>query len=334
MPQILMLSTHRHNAVNLVSAGDDQLAICNPLIYLEAVVAGSLIGHTSEWVQLSGTPTVTLISTSAYQAYYDVVGLPGSDKVFRFYVDRNTPFEQYKDIVVRTTPFSKASQIEYSAAYTGLAAPVEALPSAAREVWGSNDIPAIPFTGVGVYSPDPLIFNWPLPEAFYTNASSNDTLVQSEFQGYQLQIFDGTTWQTVATYGVNDLRETALTPGDRFRLGVLYRTDREQIQVTYTPWRDAQASIIAGVERVGQTEYSQATVSATIARTVFKLDLRELTDDAVQIEYSQGSLNSTVVRTVYIIESRTYDETATQIEVASLHTKFSVTRVTGGAIGG
>lgn len=67
-------------------------------------------GHTFEWVQMTGIPTVTLMpGGNPLQAYYEVGANVGTDKLFRFYVDRNTQIEQYTDTLIRTTPFSTVS---------------------------------------------------------------------------------------------------------------------------------------------------------------------------------------------------------------------------------
>lgn len=72
MAQILWLSVYRNGYNNLlVSAGDDQTVVCAPLVYLEATVNDSLNNSTTERVQLSGIPSVTLIIVSPTQAYYE-----------------------------------------------------------------------------------------------------------------------------------------------------------------------------------------------------------------------------------------------------------------------
>lgn len=109
MSQILRVSTSRSVIPNLIlTAGDPQTSICAPIVYLEATISPDGIGHPTEWVQLDGTPIVELFTDSPTQAHYLVnPTAPGTDKTFRFYMDRNTPLESYADVTVYTTPSSQ-----------------------------------------------------------------------------------------------------------------------------------------------------------------------------------------------------------------------------------
>lgn len=89
--------------VELVTAGEDQLHICTPTIYLEGIVSGDLLGHTIEWEQIGGT-LVTLINPNTLTPHFDFVD--NTNKEFRLYIDRGTPYEQYDDVTILKTPTS------------------------------------------------------------------------------------------------------------------------------------------------------------------------------------------------------------------------------------
>jgi len=100
--QVTFSTRHRQfKQITLRTAGEDQTHICSPTIYLEAEVDGDLSGHFVEWEQISGT-TVTLQLSNTLTPFFDAVD--GTDKVFRCYVDRGTPYEQYDDVTIWKTP--------------------------------------------------------------------------------------------------------------------------------------------------------------------------------------------------------------------------------------
>ena len=69
--------------VVLVTAGDDQIHICTPIIYLQAIVTGDMSGHTLEWEQIEGT-AVTLINDNTLTPEF--VAVDNTDKIFRLWI--------------------------------------------------------------------------------------------------------------------------------------------------------------------------------------------------------------------------------------------------------
>ena len=118
MGQILNISVKKLlPKVTLLSAGETQQVICTPMVYLSATIEGDLTRHTTEWEQLTGTPLVTITPVDATNAYYDIMGPAGSDKVFRFWIDKGRSYAQYSDVTIRTTPTDEiANQINATAA--------------------------------------------------------------------------------------------------------------------------------------------------------------------------------------------------------------------------
>lgn len=86
-------------------AGNEQFATCATEVTLTAAVTGMLNGHTVWWEQVSGnTQIVFLTPQNQLTVTYTVVGGGSSDRVFRFYIDKNTPLEQTDDVTVWGTP--------------------------------------------------------------------------------------------------------------------------------------------------------------------------------------------------------------------------------------
>lgn len=93
--------------VTLITAGDDQQIACESVVILTAVVdiPGNLPGHSLEWEQTAGN-AVALSCTDCLSTTYSTADQ--TDKVFRFWLDRNKPYEQYDDVSVTHTPSSVA----------------------------------------------------------------------------------------------------------------------------------------------------------------------------------------------------------------------------------
>lgn len=119
--QISLQSTSRSRGViNSFTAGADQFATCAPEIILTAAVDGNLGGHTIRWEQLSGdTQIVWLTPVNQLEVVFAVVGGGSSDRVFRFYIDKGTPLEQYDDVVTWGTP-TETEPLSYSALVNSL----------------------------------------------------------------------------------------------------------------------------------------------------------------------------------------------------------------------
>lgn len=102
--------------VVLLTAGDVLNVACGTTVTLTGVVdkPENLPGHTIEWVQLDGVP-VTLSDPNSLITSYAFT--ERSDKLFRLFIDRGTPEEQFKDVFVFHTPTSVANLKLPNAAY-------------------------------------------------------------------------------------------------------------------------------------------------------------------------------------------------------------------------
>jgi hypothetical protein len=89
--------------VTLISAGDDQLIFCGDTVYLEARVddPSKLEGHSLLWEQLEGAPVPL---ATPYQIATTYPFVETTDKVFRFWINKGTLVEQYRDVNIFHTP--------------------------------------------------------------------------------------------------------------------------------------------------------------------------------------------------------------------------------------
>lgn len=117
--QVTFSTRHRQfKQVKLISAGDDQLHICSVYIYLEAIVEGDISGHTIEWEQLEGT-VVNLLQANTLTPFFEAVD--STDKKFRIWIDKGTPYEQYADVYIWKTPTSLGTaSFDYDNSYFNL----------------------------------------------------------------------------------------------------------------------------------------------------------------------------------------------------------------------
>ena len=93
--------------ITFFSAGEDQSVICATDVDLEAIIIGDTEGHTFWWDQISGNPIVWTTPRDGTTASYNNPTTIFDDKVFRFWIGKGTPDEQYDDINIYGTPTSK-----------------------------------------------------------------------------------------------------------------------------------------------------------------------------------------------------------------------------------
>ena len=102
-----------------LSAGPNQVVLCQEFVYLQGSVSGDIVGHPLLWVQTAG-PVVTLDDPTILNPSF--VNPQTEDVEFRLYVDKGTPFELFDDTVVFRTP-ATISQFSYGE-YTGSTDPL------------------------------------------------------------------------------------------------------------------------------------------------------------------------------------------------------------------
>ena len=78
------------------TAGQDQNVLCAVIVQLQAnIIQGDLDSHSFEWEQIEGTP-VALNDADTLSPWF--INPNTTDLIFRFWIDRGTPFEKFSDV--------------------------------------------------------------------------------------------------------------------------------------------------------------------------------------------------------------------------------------------
>lgn len=340
--QIIRTTSHRRrSSVELISAGDTQNVTCAPIVYLEATVNGDLTGHPVEWVQISGTPTVTLEpGGTPLQTFYTVaVGQNGSDKVFRCYVDRNTQIEQYRDVSIRTTPRSFAFTTEHGVLNNQVPLPSGAYSTELVFVMVADFAFTIaPFANEGRLVNDQVSLTWSPPLFTLASDSAERTRWLAGYAGSVLQEWTGSTWVDIASYGATDARTYVLTNDKRLRQGNLFTLGFAAPVTAYNPWVDlsltSSGAALVGKEVMATVEHGVLGVTPSISRIVYRLESLGATDAASDVVH--GVLANTVntVRIVYTLQDQAGSSDAMTTTHGVLNNIIAITRISGGVIGG
>ena len=337
--QVVRADVYRKRAtIDLIDAGNEQLITCAPIVYLEAIVNGDLSGHIFEWVQISGTPTVTLQQGGTLlQAYYEVGANVGTDKIFRFYIDRNTQIEQYADTLIRTTPFSTLRSVENGQ----LINEVPPLPFTSIEPFAiTGDFPfaIFPFNAqIKQLGNDDVYVSWKLPALFYQSTTPSTDGYRQGFQGTVLQLFNGVSWTDIQFFNPTDDRQLLLTEPLRLRVGSQFKLLGKEPFIVFNPWSDVVPGgvvSILGKEVLATIEHGQLRRSITLGRIVYRLELQGYSDEILQIENGSIYNQVTLSRVVYALDQQNYTDEIPTIQHGSLKHTVTLTRVSGGVIGG
>lgn len=339
MYSVIFISTKsRRSNLTILNVEREQTVVCAPIVYLEATVNGDLNGHTFEWVQLTGIPTVTLLAGGTpLQAYYIVDGNTGSDKIFRFYIDRNTQIEQYADTLIRTTPFSTVSTIENG----NLINEVPPLPFTLIEPFAlTGDFPfsIVPFNAqIKELSINDTFATWKLPAVFYQNSNPSTDTYKQGFQGTQLQQFNGVSWTNVQFFSPTDARQIPLTEPLRLRVGSQFKLLGKEPFIVYNPWVDLVPGgtvSVLGKEVLATIENGQLRRNVTLERIVYRLELQDYTDEIPRVECGQIVNQVTLGRVVYVLDQQNYTDEIPTVQHGLLKHTVTLSRVSGGVIGG
>jgi len=100
----ILISTFRRNlsSIESISTLGDITVICQTYITLTAILQGDITGHTFEWEQTSGFPVDWVGSRFSTTVTFSQT--IKNDKTFRFWVDRGTAIQRFRDVNVWNTP--------------------------------------------------------------------------------------------------------------------------------------------------------------------------------------------------------------------------------------
>ena len=340
MSQILRVSTSRSVIPNLIlTAGDPQTSICAPIVYLEATISPDGIGHPTEWVQLNGTPIVELFTDSPTQAHYLVnPTAPGTDKTFRFYMDRNTPLESYADVTVYTTPTSQMYGMLNGAIGVAVVAPILAFAQSSGYLYRS----AIPFdyttpmTGAGDIVTD-IQVSWTLPLLYDTPLTEESVRYYRGWRGSIIEAWTGSTWQLAQTYATTDVRTYDIATASRIRVGNVYALTGHPVSVVYNDWVDvdpAQVVMAAANATIAPVTQGVVCLTTAISKIIYTLDMQLYDDYLYGVTHGAVCVTATIDRFVYTLLPLSSDDDLHASTHGVVALKFTITRTSGGSLGG
>lgn len=341
MGQILNISVKKLlPKVTLLSAGDTQQVVCTPMVYLTATISGDLNRHTTEWEQISGSPQVTIISIDSLNAYYTVGSPAGTDKVFRFWIDKGRNYAQYADVIIRTTP---TDEIYVDLNYGNLPNFITTRDSfkVAETLIMGNLVfdETIPFNSAGDTFTNNLIISWSLPKLFKETLDSETQRYSNNFLGTTLQAFVVSSWQDLLTTPINGIREYVLPSNvDKLRINSNYWFNGQVLSIAgdWFTLDTATLKVITAKESIPDVKISSVNNDTAITRLIYTLNLLTY-DTTINDEMVTTPVNNqtSVSQIVYLLLPVTYDTTIDPLQTtAPVNLTYSITRVTTGTIGG
>lgn len=338
MYSVIFISTKsRRSNLTILNVEGEQTVVCAPIIYLTVNAVGDLTNVPTEWVQISGSPTVTIETVSQTEAYYLAGTNVGTDKTFRFYIHRNTSLEQYVDLIIRTTPRETITSIPHGVLNNQVPLPSGAY-SAEFVIVADFAFTIVPFASEGRLVNDQVSLTWSPPLFTLASDSAERTRWLAGYAGSVLQEWTGSTWVDIASYGATDTRTYVLTSDKRLRQGNLFTLGFAAPVTAYNPWVDlslaSSGAALVGKEVMATVEHGVLGVTPSVSRIVYRLEPLDATDAASDVVH--GVLTNTVstVRIVYTLQDQAGSSDAMTTTHGVLNNIIAITRISGGVIGG
>lgn len=248
MPFQVSISTYRvpRGIIQYATAGADQVIACGTQIMLQASVIGDTTGHTFEWSGPLSSNTIGVVVTdqtytsirpsntisggwSGLTLYYKnnadphlagyVVGATFDDKIWRFWIDRGTPFQTYYDVVIYGTPTDVC--------YTGTSEPLYRTPRCEYTESNSDDyasrIPKLTLLrGFSSTNSDAVDFNGTNNNIglYWNTPTLKNSIIQYEVQR---KYPNSEVWGVQYVYGVGINHAYGLTVGCIYRVVAITR---------------------------------------------------------------------------------------------------------------
>ena len=315
----------------ILSAGEDQMAVCASTVYLEAAIRGNTAGHTFLWelIEGSSTPPITLVQTSETQAYY--LTSTSTDLKFRYWIDKGRLTEQYKDVIIYSTPTSivtentLTSNINHKTENQNLY--VDSINTS------SNFDYNIEWNSLAEYATT-LSIQWGLPTIFYNTPTPIEILYKDYFKSTVLEKHIGQSWEEIVVKDKNDIRTYySVADGDVIRIGAKYKKPgHEEFEVYYRRHEYITPALLANNVL---SNFNGSSNNLTHNITTVSYDTLAGLEDTVHILKTTSNVNSYNTRRVtYDTLDGNTEDIVFQLTHTSNNISFNLTRVNGGNIGG
>jgi hypothetical protein len=199
---------------------------CGDVITLSAQVFGEALGATYFWEQVSGTPVDWLEDQNQAQVMFRQP-LNRDDKVFRFWVNRGTSVQAFKDVLVSAIPtdYLKTSSVIFSGSKTSSESNVFTYVEPV-------ELDIYPYTVLPGYNDtSEVIFNDSSRLVLFSNLKYSESKVNQTTYTLQ-EMVNGAFVDVLAIQSAEEFFDAAL----RFNIveGVLYRLQKTYLGITTT----------------------------------------------------------------------------------------------------
>lgn len=326
--------------VVILSAGISQYIMCaydtnlgvGTYVYLEATIRGNNAGHTFLWELIDGisTPAITLTQTSQTQAYYQA-SASTTDLIFRYWIDKGKPNQQYKDVTIYATPTSITPQISASSSIrNNIDNPNLFI---AYSNFNINFDYTISWNSAGSYS-SILMEEWGLPHIFYNTINTDsENVYLSYYDSSVFQKHDGVGWVTLDEKTINEIRQYyPVNDGDIVRVGARYkRPGHEEYESYYNLPEYVTPNLFAN-NVIG--EFKGSSNLLTYSRTNIGYELAPLLEDYITKVNATSNINNHVKTSITYEFVNTIEDNIIQLYGSSDTIYFNATRIYGANIGG
>jgi hypothetical protein len=302
---------------------------------LTANVIGNPINHTFLWEEVTNT-NVSIFTVDNFNTYY--INSPPVDRVIRFYIDKGTVDEQFKEITIRATPSTSVSN-------SSISSPLNVKKSIHPDLNSLNYFSVgafnqnIRFNSNGSYFDNIINIEWKLPNIFSNNYTFDNSLIYREYyQNASLEIFLNGEWITVTTKNKNEPNIASNIPiNELLRIKYNYKKYGHINNETYYTGYFLSLPSLSGNNLISDLHLnSSSKITNNIYRnvvSVLSLPIDQNFND-ININSSSNTVN-TVYRNVYNVNLVDCESTVSDISIAHPKlVKFSITRLSGTTIGG
>lgn len=316
----------------ILSAGDYQYSLCANYVYLEATIRGNIAGHTFLWELINGisTPPIILTQTSQTQAYYQVSSST-TDLVFRYWIDKGKPNQQYKDVIIYATPTSVSPQINASGNIrNNIDNPNLFI---AYSNFNINFDYTISWNSSGSYS-SILMKEWGLPHIFYNTVNTDsENVYLSYYNSSVIQRHNGVDWITLDEKSINEIRQYyPINDGDIIRVGARYKRPGHEEYESYYNLPEYITSNLFANNVMG--EFKGSSDIMTYARSNVSYEFMTLLEDYITEVVASSNINNHIKTSITYEFLDMLEDNITQYNGSSNAIYFNTTRIYGGSIGG
>jgi hypothetical protein len=240
------------------------LASCQEIVTLNATIIGDASAHTFLWEQIAGPPVIWLEPQNQITVLYQKPNTPG-DATFRFWIDKNTQFQQFRDLTV-TSEALETVETQISAARGGVISFIGAPQNLYFAPTFSN------YEAVTRNQQNRLLM--------YDGATALTHLDKQV--GYEINRIENGTAQVIATVQPSTLYYGLVFPNTTYSVSTLYDQFTRRVIATSSPasFLNTDDELIDTSEIAAPTVFSSPGTISLFQRTFLELLSVETPEDS------------------------------------------------------